>query len=136
LFNWPWSNRIPKYCSSGDVWPGWAGTCWNLWIVWGVRRIPWKESRDNVIPLGRHPKCHETTPIGCRLMIHVAFYFPLSHKPFHAYIGFIKIQATTMTHIASLTYEHPFTIALTVLAKGSTQSRWKNNPPTQEKLIN
>jgi len=40
LILFTWSSNIPKYCSSGDVCPCGVGTCWNLWIVWGVRRIP------------------------------------------------------------------------------------------------
>ena len=40
LFNWLLSSRMPKYCSSGEVCPGCVGTCWNRWIVSGVRRIP------------------------------------------------------------------------------------------------
>jgi hypothetical protein len=31
---------MPKYWSRGDVCPGWVGTCWNLLIVCGVRRMP------------------------------------------------------------------------------------------------
>lgn len=41
LLSWPWSKRIPKYCKSGEAWPGWAGTLWNLRMVSAVRRIPW-----------------------------------------------------------------------------------------------
>jgi len=52
LLSCPWSSKIPKYASNGDVWPCCAGTCWNLWIVWGVRSIPCNvqqhhESTDN-----------------------------------------------------------------------------------------
>ena len=31
---------MPKYCKSGDVCPGCVGTCWNLLMVCGVRRMP------------------------------------------------------------------------------------------------
>ncbi|KAK2183630.1 hypothetical protein NP493_303g02002 [Ridgeia piscesae] len=40
LLSWSWSRRMPKYCRRGDVCPAVAGTCWNLWIVCGVRRMP------------------------------------------------------------------------------------------------
>lgn len=35
-----WSRSIPKYCKRGEVCPAGVGTCWNLWIVWGVLKIP------------------------------------------------------------------------------------------------
>ena len=40
LLSLPWSNRMPKYCSNGEVWPCWDGTCWNLWMVCGVLNTP------------------------------------------------------------------------------------------------
>lgn len=40
LFSCPWSSRMPKYWSKGEVCPGWAGTAWNRRMVSGVRRIP------------------------------------------------------------------------------------------------
>lgn len=40
LLSWPWSNRIPKYWSKGEVWPGCVGTLWKRRMVSGVRRIP------------------------------------------------------------------------------------------------
>lgn len=43
LLSWPWSSKMPKYWSRGDVWPGWAGTLWKRRMVSGVRRIPWEE---------------------------------------------------------------------------------------------
>lgn len=50
LFSWPWSSRIPKYCSRGDVWPGWAGTLWNRRMVSGVRKMPCKNTTTNQKP--------------------------------------------------------------------------------------
>lgn len=46
LLSWPWSSKMPKYWSKGDVWPGWAGTLWNRRMVSGVRRIPWRKKMD------------------------------------------------------------------------------------------
>lgn len=46
LFSWPWSNKMPKYCSNGEVWPGWVGTLWKRRMVSGVRRIPWSDKGD------------------------------------------------------------------------------------------
>lgn len=46
LLSWPWSNKMPKYCSSGEVWPGWVGTLWKRRMVSGVRRIPWDKTGD------------------------------------------------------------------------------------------
>ena len=46
LFSWALSevdlsrSRL-KYCSTGAVWPGCVGACWNRWMVSGVRRIPY-----------------------------------------------------------------------------------------------
>lgn len=40
LFSCPWSSKIPKYCRRGALCPGWVGTCWNLWIVCGVLKMP------------------------------------------------------------------------------------------------
>ena len=48
LLSWPWSNRMPKYWSRGDVWPGCAGTLWKRRIVSGVRRMPWKKRVNKV----------------------------------------------------------------------------------------
>lgn len=46
LLSWPWSNRMPKYCSNGEVCPGWVGTLWKRRMVSGVRRIPWNGKGD------------------------------------------------------------------------------------------
>jgi len=55
LLSCPWSSRIPKYASSGDVWPCCAGTCWKRWIVCGVRSIPY--GRHYAACINTH--CHQ-----------------------------------------------------------------------------
>lgn len=70
LLSWPWSNRMPKYCSKGDVWPGWFGTLWKRRMVSGVLKIPWKEkhepkSEHNLMSIFFKKRIMKSTCIRC-----------------------------------------------------------------------
>ena len=49
--SWPRCRQIPKYCSSGGLWPGVAGTFWNRAMVSLVRSAPPDAAASSAAPL-------------------------------------------------------------------------------------